>query len=139
MLFHLVQTSMTEITMVYIIQQILNGNNIWDSSEDKPALIGDEMTWCVYNDEVPAGQRRFTTVTPKGIEVQQTVAAYTSQAPLGNTIFIRYRLINTGTVINKLDSVIFAMYADPDLGDAKDDLIGCDTLVSSGFVYNNGH
>ena len=116
----------------------LNGNNIWDSSEDKPALIGDEMTWCIYNDEVPAGQRRFTTVTPKGIEIQQTVAAYLAQAPLGNTIFIRYRLINTGTIVNKLDSVIFAMYADPDLGDANDDLIGCDTLVSSGFVYNSG-
>ncbi len=117
----------------------LNGNSIWDSSEDKPALIGDEMTWCVYNDEVPAGQRRFTTVTPKGIEIQQTVAAYaTPQTPLATTIFIRYRLSNTGTVVNKLDSVIFAMYADPDLGDANDDLIGCDTLVSSGFVYNSG-
>ncbi len=56
----------------------LNGNNIWDSSEDKPALIGDEMTWCIYNDKVPAGQRRFTTVTSKGIEIQQTVAAYAS-------------------------------------------------------------
>ena len=117
----------------------LNGNNIWDTSEDKPAIIGDELTWCVYNDEVPANQRNFTTVTPKGIEIQQTVAAYaTAQAPLGNTIFIRYRLINTGTVISKLDSVIFAMYADPDLGVAWDDLIGCDTLLNSGFIYNNG-
>ena len=117
----------------------LNGNNIWDSSEDKPALIGDEMTWCVYNDKVIAGQRRFSTVTSKGIEIQQTVAAYaTSQTPLATTIFIRYRLTNTGTVVNKLDSVIFAMYADPDLGDANDDLIGCDTLLSSGFVYNSG-
>ena len=117
----------------------LNGNNIWDTSEDKPAIIGDEMTWCVYNDEVPANQRRFNTVTSKGIEVQQTVSAYaTSQAPLGTTIFIRYRLINTGTVSNRLDSVIFAIYTDPDLGSAWDDLIGCDTLLNSGFVYNNG-
>ena len=30
------------------------------------------------------------------------------------------------------------MYADPDLGDASDDLIGCDTLLNSGFIYNNG-
>jgi len=117
----------------------LNGNNIWDLSEDKPALIGDEMTWCVYNDEVPASSRRFNTVTPKGIEIQQTVSAYASlQNPLGNTIFIRYRLINTGTVVSKLDSVIFSVYADPDLGDANDDLIGCDTLLNSGFIYNDG-
>ena len=47
--------------------------------------------------------------------------------------------INTGTVINKLDSVIFAIYADPDLGDAWDDLIGCDTLLNSGYIYNNGN
>ena len=117
----------------------LNGNNIWDSSEDKPALIGDEMTWCVYNDEVPANQRRFAAVTPKGIEIQQTVLAYaTTQNPVRNTIFIRYRLINTGTVVSKLDSVIFAIYADPDLGDASDDLNGCDTLLNSGFIYNEG-
>ena len=56
----------------------------------------------------PANQRKYNTVAPKGIEIQQTVSAFTSvQAPLGNTIFIRYRLINTGTVISKLDSVIF--------------------------------
>ncbi len=117
----------------------LNGNNIWDTSEDKPALIGDEMTWCVFNDEVPANQRRFASVTPKGIEIQQTVLAYTSaQPPLGNTIFIRYRLINKGTVVDKLDSVIFAMYADADIGGYTDDLNGCDTLLNSGFFYNNG-
>ncbi len=34
--------------------------------------------------------------------------------------------------------MIFAIYADPDLGDAWDDLIGCDTLLNSGFIYNNG-
>ncbi len=117
----------------------LNGNNMWDSSEDKPAIIGDQMTWCIYNDEVPAGQRRYNTMTPKGIQIQQTVLAYTSaQAPLGNTIYIRYRLINTGTVVSKLDSVIFAIYTDPDLGNGNDDRIGCDTLLNSGFVYNNG-
>ncbi|MDY0083530.1 MAG: T9SS type A sorting domain-containing protein [Ignavibacteriaceae bacterium] len=117
----------------------LNGNNIWDPSEDKPAIMGDEMTWCVYNDKVPANQRRFNTVTPKGIVIQQTVLAFaTNVSPLGNTIFIRYRLINTGTVVSKLDSVIFAIYTDPDLGFADDDLTGCDTLLNSGFVYNDG-
>ena len=109
----------------------LNGNNIWDTNEDKPALIGDEMTWCVYNDEVPANQRRFNTITPKGIEVQQTLLGFVETPPLGNTIFIRYRLINTGTITNRLDSVIFAVYADPDLGNPWDDLIGCDSLLNA--------
>jgi hypothetical protein len=117
----------------------LNGNNLWDNNEDKPALIGDVMTWCVFNDEVPASQRRYNSVSPKGIEIQQSVLAFSStQTPLSNTIFIRYRIINTGTVTSKLDSVIFSMYADADLGDASDDLNGCDTLLNSGFFYNDG-
>ena len=61
-----------------------------------------------------------------------------AQPPRGNTIFIRYRLINKGTVVDKLDSVIFAMYADADIGGYTDDLNGCDTLLNSGFFYNNG-
>jgi len=117
----------------------LNGNNMWDRNEDRPALIGDVMTWCVYNDEVPANQRTFNTVSPKGIEIQQTILAYASNlSPLSNTVFIRYRLINTGTLASKLDSVIFSIFTDSDLGDYDDDLIGCDTLLNSSFYYNDG-
>jgi hypothetical protein len=36
----------------------LNGNNQWDPEEDQPDLLGDEMLWCVYQDVVPATQRR---------------------------------------------------------------------------------
>ncbi len=28
----------------------LNGNNVWDPTEDKPDLIGEATTWCVFND-----------------------------------------------------------------------------------------
>jgi hypothetical protein len=97
------------------------------------------MTWCVFNDEVPASQRRYNSVSPKGIEIQQSVLAFAStQTPQSNTIFIRYRIINTGAVSSKLDSVIFAMYADADLGGYADDLNGCDTLSNSAFFYNDG-
>ena len=37
----------------------LNGNNQWDPDEDKPDIIGDESYWCVFNDGVPANQRRW--------------------------------------------------------------------------------
>ena len=47
-------------------------NGTWDTFEDMPPLIGDEIAWCVYNDGVPAGERRFE-VDPIGIEVQQTL------------------------------------------------------------------
>lgn len=116
----------------------LNGNGLWDPNEDKPDLLGNLTAWCVYNDGVPSSQRRFSDVEPQGIEVQQTVFNYsTSQTPLGNIIFVRYRIVNKGTH-NLLDTVYFSAWADPDLGYHGDDLAACDTLSNSGYIYNNG-
>jgi Secretion system C-terminal sorting domain len=119
-----------------------NGNGQWDLDEDKPDLLGDKTAWCVYNDGVPATQRRFNDVNPLGIEIRQTVFAYDSLNPtypeLKNTIFIRYQIKNTGLIANVLDSVIFSLWSDHDIGFASDDLIGTDTLVNSVFGYNEG-
>ena len=117
----------------------LNNNGNWDTDEDMPDLIGDWTAWCVYNDGVPAALRRFTAVTPKGIEIHQTVFGYNSNEVVRNMMFIRYRLVNTGSVSDKLDNVYFSTVVDPDLGDATDDLIGCDTTLSAGFTYNDGN
>ncbi len=116
----------------------LNGNNQWDPNEDKPDIIGDKTTWCVYNDGVPGNQRtRFVGVDPVGLEIHQSLFGYATTNLLGNVIFIRYKLINTGKVNSKLDSVYFSAWADPDLGtEFDDDLVGCDTIRQSGFVYN---
>ncbi|MCZ6701811.1 MAG: T9SS type A sorting domain-containing protein, partial [Ignavibacteria bacterium] len=42
------------------------------------------------------------------------------------------------TVNSILDSVYFSAWADPDLGEYQDDLVGCDTTINSGFLYNSG-
>ena len=39
-------------------------------------------------------------------------------------------------VIDVIDSVFFSPWDDTDLGDATDDLGGCDTLLQSIFTYN---
>ena len=104
-------------------------------TEDRPDLIGDLTVWCVYNDGVPKAQRRYTDVEPKGIEIRQSVFGFASKGVVGNMLFIRYRLVNRGTVAEKFDSVYFSAAADPDLGESGDDLVGCDTLLSAGFVY----
>jgi hypothetical protein len=114
----------------------LNGNDVWDSNEDKPDLLGDITLWCVYNDARPNSQRRYD-VEPKGIEIRQTVFAFdTTQGELANTIFIRYRITNTGIVSDSMNSVYFSLYADPDIGDPNDDLGGSDTLLNSTYGYN---
>jgi hypothetical protein len=116
----------------------LNGNGKWDKTEDKPDLIGDETVWCVYNDNIDPALRRFNDVPPQGIDVRQTVFAFNSKGVVGNMLFIRYSLLNTGKVADVLDSVYFGVWADADLGDANDDLVGCDTTLNSGYVYNDG-
>jgi hypothetical protein len=116
----------------------LNSNNQWDPDEDCPDLLGDEMLWCVFQDGLPIAQRRWNTSIIVGLEIRQTVFAYSSSPFLQNVVLIRYRILNTGTVANKLTDVYFGIWDDPDLGDAQDDLVGCDTLLTGGFTYNDG-
>ena len=118
----------------------LNGNNIWDSNEDRPDIIGDRVAWCVYNDAdtglytgIPFGRTR------QGIEIQQTVFGYKSESStqLKDVIFIRYKIFNSGLKNSILDSVYFTAWSDPDLGSNYDyDVVGCDTVTNSGYVYN---
>jgi hypothetical protein len=112
-----------------------NWNGTWDQNEDMPALIGDEIAWCVYNDGLPANQRRWES-EPQGIEIRQTIFA-ANNPELENVVFIKYNILNTGTVSEILDSVYFGVWEDSDLGDHTDDKVGCDTLLNSGFYYND--
>ena len=115
----------------------LNGNGKWDTNEDRPDFLGDVTAWCVYNDGVPANQRTFNDVNPQGIEIQQTVFAQKDSAYLNDVIFVKYRLINRGTVADVLESVYFGSMDDIDIGDnGADDLVGCDTLLSTGYIYH---
>ena len=117
----------------------LNGNGIWDPDEDRPDFLGDITVWCVYNDGLPSNQRIYNDViNPQGIEIQQSVFAQKDSADLNSVIFVRYRLINTGTVADVMDSVYFGAAADVDVGDnGSMDLVGCDTLLNSGYIYHS--
>jgi len=114
-----------------------NLNRTWDLDEDMPLLIGDETAWCVFNDGLPSFVRRWQS-EPQGIEVKQTLFA-TKDPDLENVIFIRYSILNTGTVADIMDSVYFGIWEDGDLGNYSDDVVGCDTLLKSGFIYNNSY
>lgn len=113
-----------------------NWNGTWDLNEDMPPLIADEIAWCIYNDGIPANLKRFN-IAPIGIEVQQTLFA-TNNPEFDDVIFIKYKLTNTGLMDEILDSVYFSPWDDTDIGDASDDLGGCDTLLQAVFTYNSG-
>jgi hypothetical protein len=113
-----------------------NWNGSWDPNEDMPALIGDEIAWCVYNDGLPGAQRRWDTVEPQGIEIRQSVFA-SSLPDLENVICLKYKILNTGSVAEKMESVYFGIWEDGDLGNHVEDVVGCDTLYNSAYYYNN--
>ncbi len=101
-----------------------------------PDLIGDQMLWSVCNDADPKQHTNDAGYTkPLGLEVRQTTFAFDRQGALGNIIFVRYRIYNKG--VNTIENCYFSLWADPDLGEYTDDLVGCDTNLSLGFVYNS--
>ena len=113
-------------------------NDQWDLWEDHPDLLGDRTAWSVYTDGQPGAQRtRFAGVNPQGIEIRQTTFAFASKGALGNIMFFRYRIKNTGLIADRIDSVLFGVWADPDLGSiSSDDLVGVDVPRNAGFTYN---
>ncbi|RKX28518.1 MAG: hypothetical protein DRP46_08500 [Candidatus Zixiibacteriota bacterium] len=100
----------------------------------QPVCMGDQMLWVVYNDANPDGnpsRARFSS--PLGIEVHQTTWA--SDMPLDErVVYIEYRLFNKGG--NNISDFCLSIWLDPDLGDASDDLVGCDTASDIYYCYN---
>ncbi|MCP4312046.1 MAG: hypothetical protein GY790_12345, partial [Bacteroidetes bacterium] len=72
---------------------------------------------------------------PMGLEIHQQLWGFDRGDALGDVIFVRYRLINQSD--DDIDDFIFSAVMDPDLGDAQDDLIGSDTNLSLGYIYND--
>jgi hypothetical protein len=100
-----------------------------------PLLLGDALIWSVFNDANSALHTNIAGGTaPLGVEVQQSVFAFSRSGALGKAIFVKWRLANKGT--NQLDSAYVSLWADTDLGDPNDDLAGCDTTMNLGYAYN---
>lgn len=100
-----------------------------------PDVKGDQMLWSVFNDANPDIHiNRSGRSAPMGVEVQHTTFGFDRQGALGNTVFLDYKVINKSA--NSYDSCYVMVWSDPDLGGAGDDLVGCDTTLSVGYVYN---
>lgn len=108
---------------------------------DEPGLAAaDQVVWLVINDLDEQHVLDLYGSPPIGIETQITLWAYHRNEALNNIIFKRYRLIYKGTsnipATARIDSMHIAQWSDPDLGFFADDLVGCDTLLNMGYVYN---
>lgn len=104
-------------------------------AEGNPLNAGDQTLWAVYNDSDPVPHTNNAGgSSPQNLEVQQTTFAFNRQGPLGNMIFVKFKFYNKGN--ETLTDCYASLWSDPDLGGAGDDVVGCDTLLSVGYVYN---
>lgn len=115
-----------------------NGNGTYEplpGGPDTPDFIGDQVIWAVMNDGDPTAHSVFHS-EPMGIEMQMTMFGFDRPDAFGDMLFIKELIINKGE--DTIQDMIIGLWSDPDLGDAADDLVGCDTTLGMGIVYNAG-
>jgi hypothetical protein len=97
----------------------------------KPLLLGDMTMFSIWNDMAEHGEYATKKLSA---EVRQLVFAFNRQDALGDMQFIKWQITNKSGM--NWDSTYFAIWADPDLGNALDDFVGCDTVLGLGYCYN---
>lgn len=128
-----------------------NPDSLISQNRDEPGIAGsdpnspaDQVIWTVTNDLDRSASLGLYGSEPLGLEAQITVWGYKGTSAIGNLYFRKARIINKGGVdigggakgSFYIDSMYVAQWSDPDLGDSGDDLSGCDSTISIGFVYN---
>jgi hypothetical protein len=119
---------------------------------DEPGIAGanldlpaDQVVWTAFNDLDSSLTRPFSGSEPLGLEIQVSIWGYRNNSALSDVFFRRVRLMNKGGVIVDengakgafwIDGMHLAQWSDLDVGDVGDDLAGCDTSLSAGYVYN---
>lgn len=118
----------------------VNNNGIYDDGIDIPGQknAGQTAFMCMGDGDVsqrdPGEGFGGGVVTPLlGAEVHFTAWAYTTPG-LEDLQFVNWVVINKGEF--PWDSTHMGVVVDPDLGDANDDYIGCDTVLNMGYCYN---
>jgi len=113
----------------------VNNDGVYDILDgDYPEILGDLFHWYVMNDGNASLHTPLWGTPPMNVEVQTSLFGFDQAGPLGDILFVRWAIINKGS--DDLDSVFVSFWHDDDVGDAGDDLVGCDTELSLGYTYN---
>lgn len=116
------------------------GDGIYDPTDgdypvinpDIEGVYGDQMIWWVFNDK--GNSHTETGGEAIGLEVGGLAFAFATNDEINNMTFYKYVVDNKST--QRLDSVFFGQWVDPDLGQFDDDFVGCVVEEDLGFVYN---
>jgi len=100
--------------------------------------IGDQSHWYICNDGVQNNHSVFQT-NPLSIEIKNTLWGYNENhenMKLTNVMFVKSIITNRGNT--NIENAFIGLWADPDLGYAGDDFVGCDTTLNLAYCYNDG-
>jgi len=125
-----------------------DGDQVYDPTVDYPAydldkafdcrkkevdlIYGDQTIWWVYNDR--GNVHTETQAGALGFEIRAQAFAFSTNDEINNMTFNNYRILNKSTF--RLTDTYFSTWFDPDLGNANDDIIGCDIPRGLGYCYN---
>jgi len=100
-----------------------------------PKITGDQALWTIFHDADRISHTNSMGGTlPLNIEIKSYIFGYNTIDPLKNAVFIQLEMSNKGT--SEIRDFYFSFWADPDLGDPANDVIGIDLENDLSFVYN---
>lgn len=95
-------------------------------------IYGDKNLWWIFNDK---GNVHTETGSPSiGMEIHGQAFGFSTNDEVNNMTFYNYKLINRSTFT--LTNAYFGFWVDTDLGNPRDDYVGCDVERGLGFAYN---
>ncbi len=101
-------------------------------NDRRVTLYGDQNFWWVFNDN--GNIHTETGADPIGMEIKAQAFAFSTNDEVNDMTFYNYELINRGSY--RLTNTYFGQWADPDVGFAEDDFVGCDVSRGLGYAYN---
>ena len=115
-------------------KNVSGANSYTPEYGDYPLIRGDEAIFWINND-VGGGFHGESGGAPLGVEIISMAYAYQSEEyALNHTMFLSYEIRNTSD--RNYKDLYVGFFADFDIGYAKDDYIGCDSLLNLCYGYN---
>ncbi|MBX7152556.1 hypothetical protein K1X84_13015 [bacterium] len=106
-------------------------------ASNNPSLIVDAQSWMVFNDlDVERSNEEVVASPNPGLGLEVVLESYAvNEGALADVVFLRFLIANK-TNVNYTNAYAGA-WADPDVNDAGNDIVGIDTLGGLGFVYDS--
>ncbi len=115
-----------------VLQNECRGKKLTTYEKNKPEDQPDQILYFVYNDK--GNVHAESAGLPIGLELHTMAFAYASNDEINNMTFYTTRIVNRGA--QSLYDTYFGQWVDADLGNYRDDYVGCDVGRSLGFCYN---